>query len=86
MSIKLRLAAGLLGSGIAAAVMAAPVASAADDPHMVCTVVSDGNSQCETPGNAQLTASPQDVQYPTLYPFLLGGGLIFHNGGGHGMR
>ena len=86
MSIKLHLAAGLLGTGIVAALLVAPVASAADDPHMVCTYVSDGNSQCETPGNAQLTASPGDVPYPTLYPFLLGGGLIFHDGGGHGMR
>ncbi len=87
MSIKLHLAAALLGTGIAAALLAAPVASAADDPHMVCTTVSDGNSQCETPGNAQLTASPQDVPYPTLYPFLFGDGLIFHNNGhGHGMR
>ncbi|WP_431232497.1 hypothetical protein ACQ856_24080 [Mycolicibacterium psychrotolerans] len=86
MKLTIHLAAGLLATGIAGAVVTAPVAAAADDPHMVCTVVSDGNSQCETPGNAQLTASPQDVPYPTLYPFLLGGGLIFHNGTGHGMR
>ncbi len=86
MAIKFHFAAGLLVTGIAAAVAAAPVAAAAGDPHLVCTTVSEGNSQCETPGNAQLTASPQDLPYPTLYPFLLGGGLIFHNGGGHGMR
>ena len=58
----------------------------ASDPHLVCTAVSDGNTACETPGNAQLTSSPPDVPYPSLYPFLLGGGLIFHDGGGHGMR
>ena len=86
METRIRIAAGLLAAAIAAAIAAAPVAAAADDPHMVCTYVSDGNSQCETPGNAQLTASPQDVPYPTLYPFLLGGGLIFHNSPGHGMR
>ncbi|MCV7348213.1 hypothetical protein [Mycolicibacterium rhodesiae] len=86
MTFTIRLAAGLVATGIAGAIVAAPVAAAADDPHLVCTVVSDGNSQCETPGNAQLTASPQDVPYPTLYPFLLGGGLIFHDGPGHGMR
>ncbi|WP_149437327.1 hypothetical protein [Mycolicibacterium sp. P1-5] len=86
MKIRIRLAAGLLATGIAAAVAAAPLAAAADDPHLVCTYISDGNSQCETPGNAQLTASPQDVPYPTLYPFLLGGGLIFHDGPHHGMH
>lgn len=86
MKAHTRLAAGLLTTGIAAALAAAPVAAAADDPHMVCTVLGDGNSQCETPGNAQLTASPGDVPYPSLYPFLLGGGLIFHNDGGHGMH
>jgi hypothetical protein len=86
MKANIRLAAGLLATGIAAAIAAAPVATAADEPHMVCTYVSEGNSQCETPGNAQLTASPQDVPYPTLYPFLLGGALIFHNSPGHGMR
>ncbi|NTY58775.1 hypothetical protein [Mycolicibacterium sphagni] len=86
MAIKFRLAAGLLVTGIAAAVAAAPVAAAAGDPHLVCTAVSDGNTACETPGNAQLTSSPPDVPYPSLYPFLLGGGLIFHDGGGHGMR
>ncbi|GAY13785.1 hypothetical protein [Mycobacterium sp. shizuoka-1] len=86
MRTNLRLAAGLVAAGIAAAVVAAPIAAAADDPHMVCTAVSAGNSQCETPGNAQLSATPPDVPYPTLYPFLLGGGLIFHDAPGHGMR
>ncbi|WP_179475010.1 hypothetical protein [Mycolicibacterium vinylchloridicum] len=85
MKTNLGLLAGALAAGVSIAI-AAPAAAAAGDPHLVCTAVSDGNSQCETPGNAQLTASPQDVPYPTLYPFLLGGGLIFHNGGGHGMR
>ena len=86
MAITVRFAAGLLATGIAAAISAAPVAAAASDPHLVCTAVSDGNTACETPGNAQLTSSPPNVPYPSLYPFLLGGGLIFHNGGGHGMR
>ena len=86
MTLSFRLAAGVLVTGIAAAVAAAPVAAAADDPHMVCTYVSDGNSQCETPGNSQLTASPQDVPYPTLYPFLVGPTLILHDGPNHGMR
>ncbi len=86
MTIPRFLTAGLLATGIAAAVVSAPVAAAADDPHLVCTYQSQGNSQCETPGNAQLSASPQDVPYPTLYPFLLDGGLLFHNAPNHGMR
>lgn len=85
MKTNIRLAAGLLAGAVAMAIAAAPIAAAAGDPHLVCTAVSDGNTQCETPGNAQLTSSPPDVPYPSLYPFLLGG-LIFHNDGGHGMR
>ncbi|EHB50351.1 keratin associated protein [Mycolicibacterium rhodesiae JS60] len=86
MKANIRLAAGLLTGGIALAIAAAPAATAASDPHLVCTTVSDGNTACETPGNAQLTSSPPDVPYPSLYPFLLGDGLVFHDGGGHGMR
>ncbi|MBB3604380.1 hypothetical protein FHT40_004058 [Mycolicibacterium sp. BK556] len=86
MKANTRIVAGLLAGGVAMAIAAAPVAAAAGDPHLVCTAVSDGNTACETPGNAQLTSSPPDVPYPSLYPFLFGGGLIFHDGGGHGMR
>ena len=86
MKSTLRLAAGVLVTGVGIAIAAAPAAVAAGDPHLVCTTVSDGNTACETPGNAQLTSSPPDVPYPSLYPFLIGDGLIFHNGPNHGMR
>lgn len=86
MTIKFRLVAPLLAAGVAAAIASSPIAAAADDPHLVCTVQSQGNSQCETPGDAQLSAAPQDIPYPTLYPFLLDGGLLFHNSPGHAMR
>ncbi|WP_445169960.1 hypothetical protein ACTXG7_11980 [Mycolicibacterium sp. Dal123E01] len=86
MRTTFRLAAGVLAAGVGIAIAAAPAAAAAGDPHLVCTAVSDGNTACETPGNAQLTSSPPDVSYPSLYPFLIGDGLIFHNGPSHGMR
>jgi hypothetical protein len=81
MSVKIRALAPLLTFGAAAAVLAAPVASAADEPHLVCTYASEGNSQCETPGNAQLTASPPPVQYPSMYPFLYGNVVVLHHNG-----
>lgn len=86
MKSRLRLAAGALIAGAGIAIAAAPVAAAAADPHLVCTSISDGNTACETPGNAQLTSSPPDVPYPSLYPFLLGDGLVFHDGPSHAMR
>lgn len=82
MSIILRLAAPLLAAGAAAAIVSAPAALASDN-HLDCTYVSEGNSQCETPGNVQLSATPSPVTYPQQYPFLFDGGLIFHHGGGH---
>jgi hypothetical protein len=81
MSIILRVA-PLLAAGAAAAIISAPAAMASDN-HLNCTYVSEGNSQCETPGNVQLSATPPVVSYPQQYPFLYGGGLIFHHGGGH---
>jgi hypothetical protein len=79
-----RLAPFVLAGAAAVAIAAAPVASAADDPHLQCTYQGDGNSQCESPGNAQLTASPPDVQSGP-YPFLFGGPVLIHHLGGHGM-
>lgn len=86
MTMKFRFAAPLLAAGVVAAIATSPIAAAADDPHLTCTYQSQGNSTCETAGNAQLSASPQTIPYPTLYPFLLDGGLLFHNNPGHGMR
>jgi len=66
-------------------IVAAPAASAAvSDPHLACVYQSEGNSQCQSPGNAQLTATPQTVTNPQQYPFLFGGPLlVFHHGGNH---
>lgn len=78
-----RLAPLALAGTAAVAIAAAPVATAADDPHLQCTYQGDGNSQCESPGNAQLTASPPYVQYGPQYPFLFGGPVLLHHMGGH---
>jgi hypothetical protein len=80
-----RVAPFVLAGTAAVAIAAAPVATAADNPHLQCTYQGDGNSQCESPGNAQLTASPPDVQYGPQYPFLFGGPILLHHLGGHGM-
>jgi hypothetical protein len=83
MSITLRLVAPLLAAGAAAAIAASPVAAASDN-HLDCTYVSQSNTQCETPGNVQLSATPPPVSYPQQYPFLFGGPVIIHHvPGGH---
>jgi hypothetical protein len=73
----------LMAAGAAAAIIAAPTAAAADQPNLTCTYTGAGNSQCESPGNAQLNASPPYVPYVQQYPFIDGGGILFHHGGGH---
>ncbi len=83
----LRIVTPALAAGAAAAAIAvAPVASAADQSHLACSYQTPGNSQCETPGNAQLTATPQDLPYQPQYPFLLGALVIDHHGSSHGIR
>jgi hypothetical protein len=82
-----RLAPIAFAGAAAIAVLAAPTAAASDEPHMTCVYQGSGNSQCETPGNAQLTASPSThayPQYPYYYGGYFGGGFSSHHGGGHG--
>ena len=79
-----RVAPFLCAGTAALALFAAPVAAAA--PHLDCVYQGTGNSQCESPGNAQLTATPPDVSYPEQYPFLLDGPVVIHHFGGHGHR
>jgi uncharacterized membrane protein len=87
MRITLRLVAPMLAAaGAAAAIAAAPMAAASDN-HLACTSTSQGNSQCETPGNVQLSATPPVVSYPQQYPYFYGGFggpiIVNHGGGGH---
>lgn len=81
-----RFAPAVLAGTAALSIIAAPAAAAADT-HLACVYQSEGNSQCETPGNVQLTATPQDVPYPQQYPFLFGGQVLsYHHGMGGGHR
>jgi hypothetical protein len=67
-----------------------PVASAeaTPQPALSCASISPNDSQCQTPGDAQITATPGgaamqagQMQYPFGY-FGYGSGLLFHHGGG----
>jgi hypothetical protein len=80
MKINLRLIAPLLAAGAAAAIVAAPTAAA--ETHLDCAYLTTDSTQCESPGNVQLSSSPPDVDYPQ-YPFLYGG-LVFGHGFDHG--
>lgn len=81
-----RFAPAFLAGAAALAIIAAPAASAANDTHLSCAYQSTGNSVCESPGNVQLTATPQYVPYEQQYPYLYGGPIFIHHfGGGHGM-
>ena len=72
-----------IAGAAAFAILAAPTAAATDEPHMTCVSAGSGSTQCETPGNAQLTATPSIHAYPQ-YPYYYGGGFSSHHGGGHG--
>ncbi|OBA92593.1 hypothetical protein A5662_20990 [Mycobacteriaceae bacterium 1482268.1] len=76
--MRLRHISALLAAGAASvAIVAAPAAAAAP----TCTYLGSQTTQCESPGNVQIT-SDQPVTYPFPYPFL-GDGLLFHHGGNH---
>jgi hypothetical protein len=62
----------------AAAIAVAPLAEAAP----TCTSTGTA-SVCDSPGNAQVIATPPPVDYQAQYPFFGGYGLLFHHGGHH---
>ena len=83
----------LIAAGVAAGICGAPLAAADTQPN--CEVVAgsatvgDQTTECSTPGNVQLNASPEITDYP--YPWgdefygpamIVGGGG--YGGGGHG--
>jgi hypothetical protein len=87
--------------GVAAALTAAPVAGAQPNPGLPQCVDTGGSAalggtttQCATPGNVQINATPAEPTY--LYPWddefygpalIIGGGGGYHGGGGgHGGR
>jgi hypothetical protein len=76
--MKLRHISALVAAGAASAAIAvAPTASAAQS----CTYVGAQTTQCESPGNVQIT-SDQPVTQPYQFPFY-GNVLLFHHGGHH---
>jgi hypothetical protein len=87
MSIKLSYIAPLLAAGAAAAaIAAAPIAAA--DPGAVqqsCTESVSG-SECQSPGNVQITDTPGPMNYDPYGDdgFLLGGFGGYGGGFGHG--
>ncbi len=85
MNINMRLVApALLAAAAAGSIALAPVAFAAESGQPpTCTTLSSSSTQCQTPGNVQLTATPPDVQYQQQYPYF--GGLVILDHGGHGM-
>jgi hypothetical protein len=88
MSIKLSYIAPMLAAGAAAvAISAAPIASAASAaaPQQSCTESVSG-SECESPGNVQITDTPGAMNYDPYGDdgFLIGGFGGFGRGGGFG--
>ncbi len=68
---RLSIASLLAAACTAAAVQIAPIAAAAPSGPQNCTSSGDGNSLCESPGNAQIVATPPQVysQQWDVYPF-----------------
>jgi hypothetical protein len=90
MRIELMSSASLLAAGAAAvAIVAAPTAAAAvpASTQPMCTATATA-SECQSPGNVQISATPPPADY---YPYYLHGGVPvllgshgFHGGGFHG--
>jgi hypothetical protein len=83
MKFKSLVIAPLLAAGAAAAISAAPLAVAAPTPHQDCSYAGSGNSLCQSPGNAQIVATPPPVTYQSLYPYGFGYGTFLFGGGNH---
>ncbi|HEX7825129.1 MAG TPA: hypothetical protein VF477_09520 [Mycobacterium sp.] len=47
-----------------------------------CTTLSGSSTQCQTPGNVQLTATPPYVPYQQQYPYFGGVVILDHHGNG----
>lgn len=88
MGVKLRSLTPLLAAaGAAAAICAAPMAAADPNPPLPsCTDLGGSTtSECATPGNVQIDASPSIVEPTYLYPWddmYYGPSLVIGGGGG----
>lgn len=72
----------LLGAAAAGSIALAPIALAETTQPPTCTTLSGSSTQCQTPGNVQLTATPPYVPYQQQYPYF--GGLVILDHHGHG--
>jgi hypothetical protein len=72
----------LLGAAAAGSIALAPIALAETTQPPTCTTLSSSSTQCQTPGNVQLTATPPYVPYQQQYPYF--GGLVILDHHGHG--
>jgi hypothetical protein len=72
-----------VAAAAAGSIALAPSALAATNGP-TCTAVSSTSTQCQTPGNSQITATPPYVNYQQQYPYF--GNLVIldhHGNGGH---
>ena len=72
----------LLVAAAAGSLALAPIALAETAQPPSCTTLSGSSTQCQTPGNVQLTATPPYVPYQQQYPYF--GGLVILDHHGHG--
>jgi hypothetical protein len=72
----------LLATAAAGSIALAPIALAETTQPPSCTNLSDSSTQCQTPGNVQLTATPPYVPYQQQYPYF--GGVVILDHHGHG--
>jgi hypothetical protein len=75
-----------LSAAVAAVSLAfAPLALAAGTGQPpACTDLSSDSTQCQTPGNVQLTATPPDVPYQQQFPYFGNIVILDHHGPGMG--
>jgi hypothetical protein len=81
MTITRGFIAPVLFAAAAAGSIALAPSALAENNGPTCTTLSSSSSQCQTPGNVQLTATPPYVSYQQ-YPFF--GDLVILDHHGHG--
>jgi len=81
MSITKAFIAPVFFAAAAAGSIALAPSALAEGNGPTCTVLSSTSTQCQTPGNSQITATPPYVEYQQ-YPFF--GDLVILDHHGHG--
>jgi hypothetical protein len=81
---KVWCAAMLLAAAAGTAIWAAPAALAQSDDQPSCTDVAGSETECQSPGNVEINASPP-VEYAPQYPYWEGDSIIDEHDGGGGL-